>query len=289
MRHPQVVFSQTKTAFWSKYADVAQKYRFRGICFILSLQWLELKQSGTPDADAILALKDPGTFIQLWRDFELQGKNAATIKSLIENELSDTNTRISTYDTLISGLEQNLTSQTPGTVQERIAQREALLATQKSRKEQVAIQFGQQRQLKNMFASEEEQALGETGTPSEQTLRKMFNMAVKNVTVENLTVKSKSFFGDTLSWTEAGKAVGDFVAALTPAMPGLFEIGFYGSGAHSVAAWADGAGNYAFFDPNYGVFTGDGNLHKLETDVATLLKDHYAKMNKVVVSWIQLG
>ena len=30
-------------------------------------------------------------------------------------------------------------------------------------------------------------------------------------------------------------------------------------------------------------------LNKLETGVATLLKDKYPKMDKVVVSWIQLA
>ncbi|RKH72955.1 YopT-type cysteine protease domain-containing protein [Corallococcus aberystwythensis] len=291
MRSPQVVFSQTKTAFWSKYADIAQKYRFRGICFILALQWLELKEAGTSDADAILELKDPGRFLQLWNDFELQGKNAAKIKKLIEDELSNTETAISTYDTLIEGFEQGLTSQAPGSVRERIAQHEALRMARTRRQDQVAIQSGQQRQLKNMFASEEEsdRVQGEIGTASEQTLRKMFSMTVQMAEVANLTVTSKGLLSNSLSWPAAGKSVGDFVAALATGTPGLFEIGFYGSGAHSVAAWADGNGRYAFFDPNYGVFTGDGNLNTLEADVANLLKDKYSKMNKVVVSWIKLG
>lgn len=291
MRSPQVVFSQAKTAFWSKYADIAQKYRFRGICFILSLQWLELKEAGLTDADAIRELKDPGKFIQLWNDFELQGKNAAKIKSLIEDELQNTETAIGTYDTLIQGFEQGLSGPTPGTVQERIAQHEALRVARTRRQEQLTLRSGQRQQLKNMFASEDEslRVQGEVGTPSEQTLRKMFSMTTQMADVVNLTVTSKGVFSNSLSWPAAGKSVGDFVGALTTGMPGLFEIGFYGSGAHSVAAWADGNGNYAFFDPNYGVFTGDGNLHTLEADVTNLLKDKYSKMNKVVVTWLKLG
>ena len=289
MRNAQVVFSQTKTAIWSKFATLAEKYSFRGICFILSLRWLELKGKGKSDSASIQSLQDAGKFIELWKEFELQGQNASKIMSLLKDEISNSEEAISGYDKALEIIKSTINQLPSNAVDEHIQQREALQLMRKKKKDLVLVVKGCKQQLGNMFASEEEEAFGETGTASEQLLRKIFEVTVKLNWVVDLTVKSKSIFGDTLSWTEAGKSVAEFVSVMSKGSAGQFEIGFYGSGAHSVALYAAGDGTYAFFDPNYGVFTGDGNLNKLETDVANLLKDKYSKMNKVVVSFLKPG
>lgn len=288
MRNAQFPFNQTKMAFLEDGASLAEKYQFRGICFILSLQWLELKSRGKSDSDSILGLKEKGRFLSLWKDFTLQTQQAHVLKETIESEVQLASTQIAAYGIAIADTKRAINSLKSDQIDEHIQQMASLQTFRKKQKELINVQKGGTAQLKRMFASEAEQASGEPGTPSEQILRKMFGMNVTMITVETLTLKEKGnlFKSDKMSWTEAGSAVAQFISALAKGTPGLFEIGFYGSGAHSVAAYVDGAGSYAFFDPNYGIFSGDGASNKLDTDVANLLKDCYPKMNKVVVSWI---
>jgi hypothetical protein len=288
MRNAQFPFSQTKMAFLEDGASLAEKYQFRGICFILSLQWLELKNCGKSDSASILALKEKGRFLALWKDFTHQSQQAHHLKEMIEQEVELASGQIAAYGIAILDTKKAINSLKSDQIDEHIQQVASLQALRKKQKELINLQTGGKGQLKRMFASEAEQASGEPGTPSEQILRKMFGMNVKMITVEPLTLKEKGNFfkSDKMSWEDAGSAVAKFISALTVKTPGLFEIGFYGSGAHSVAVYVDRDGAYAFFDPNYGIFAGPSN--KLDADIANLLKDQYPKMDKVVVSWIEI-
>jgi len=289
MRNAQFPFSQTRMALLEKEASLAEKYKFRGICFILSLRWLELKGLQKSDSDCITGLKEKGRFLSLWKDFELQSTTAQNLKETIELEIENASGQIAAYDIAISGTKHAINQLTTQETEQHIQQLAVLQTYRTKKKELVNLEKGGKAQLQRMFASEQEQASGEPGTASEQLLRRMFAMSVKMVSVAELTVKSKSaIWGETLSWTEAGEAVAGFVSALAKGSAALFEIGFYGSGGHSVAVYADGKGAYSFFDPNFGVFVGDGASNKLELDVANLLKDKYPRMNKVVVSWIEI-
>lgn len=281
MRNAQFPFSQAQMALFEKDASLAEKFKFRGICFILSLRWLDLRNQGKGNADSILGLKDQGRFLALWKEFDVQSQTARQVKQFIQEEIDLARSESRGYKEAIA----NVTSaggMDPNTL------RDVLTDLQEKRQNRLERKRKGQDQLARMFASERDQILGngEVGTPSEQLLRRMFSMDIKMVNVADLTVKSKSFFGNTMSWVEAGQQVEQFISGMATSGPSMFEIGFYGSGAHSVAAFADDTGAYSFFDPNYGVFVGDGTLNKLDVDVANLLKDKYSKMNKVVVTYL---
>ncbi|MBJ6761783.1 hypothetical protein JGU66_13495 [Myxococcaceae bacterium JPH2] len=286
MRKAQCPFNQTKVAFFEKQASIIEKYKFRGICFILSLQWLELRSSGKSNTASISTLLHGGKFRELWVDFETQGLMASRLQKELRTEIEQAHEAAESFVPAITGLKGMINQLRTDESDMHIQLLGQLQTFRAQRREQLLRERGAQGQLQHMFASEYEQLLGETGTASEQIMRKVFSLTLKMVVAEDLKVeKKRTLFADALNWSHAGTIASQF-ALMAGKDPAMFEIGFYGDGAHSIALFTEGDGTYSLFDPNYGVFEGDGNANTLSQDLAKLMEDKYAKMNKIVISWL---
>ncbi|MBU8898325.1 hypothetical protein DRW03_32820 [Corallococcus sp. H22C18031201] len=286
MRKAQCPFNQTQVAFFEKQASIIEKYKFRGICFILSLQWLELRSAGNTNAGSISKLLHGGKFRELWVDFETQTQMASRLQKELRTEVDQARIAAESFVPAISGLQGMINQLTTDETDLHIQLLARLQELRAQRREQVLRERGAKGQLQRMFASEDEQLHGDTGTFSEQIMRKVFAMTLKLVVVDDLKVeKKRTLFADTLNWSHAGTIASQLVM-LTGDAPAMFEIGFYGDGAHSIALYTEGKGTYSLFDPNYGVFEGNGNLNTLSQDLSKLMEDKYPKMNKFVISWL---
>ncbi|QSQ17103.1 YopT-type cysteine protease domain-containing protein [Myxococcus landrumensis] len=276
MRSAQIPFNQTMVAWRDKDAGIIDRAKFSGICFILSLHFLESKAAGDSDEKSISKFKEPGNFHQLWDDFAFHNKNAENLKGEISGAYVGSMTQ-----------EANLRGQ--------LAQAPASQHADINQKLQSATltKTGAQSQLERMFVGGGEQGFELSrggvpllGKPGEQIMRKLFSMDVADVHRVELTVVTKRLLtADKLNWSEACADVAQKVGSA--GTPALFEIGLYGkdgADGHSIALHVDAGGSYSLFDPNYGVFKGDGTNQTFGDDLTKLLETKYPKHKQVVLS-----
>ncbi|AGC48814.1 hypothetical protein MYSTI_07542 [Myxococcus stipitatus DSM 14675] len=279
MRRPQVWYNQTVAAVLDKDATLSEKFKFRGVCFILSHQWLECRSMGMDDAKSISKIKDGNTFHQLWGDFVTQGNNGSDIYSALSQELLK-------GPAMKERLRHEISQAAPDEVP-------ALTA-----KLHHAEETGQRlsAQMARMFeGTEERQVLGEgSGTSSEKMMRKMFEMNAQSVSRVKFEPKHADA-GNTLQrmfrsnpLDRPAKCLELSNDASTKPKPALFEIGLYdpkpGGNAHSIALHIEQDGSYSLFDPNIGVYKGDGTSHSFDKDLAQLMESYYPKMTEVVLT-----
>ncbi|WP_342376996.1 C58 family peptidase [Myxococcus stipitatus] len=282
MRKPQVWYNQTVAAVLDKDATLSEKFKFRGVCFILSHQWLECRSMGMDDAKSIARIKDGNTFHQLWGDFVTQGNHGSEIYSALSQELLRV---VSTK----SQLRQQISQATPEQQPELTARlQNAEVADQRL-----------SAQLARMFAGDEERRTlgGGSGTSSEEMMRKMFEMNAQSIKRVNFEPKhpaatdtsnalQRLFRSNPLD--RPAKCLELSNEARTKPTPALFEIGLYnpkpGGSAHSIALHLGDDGSYSLFDPNIGVFQGDGKTHSFDKDLAQLMESYYPKMTEVLLT-----
>lgn len=274
-------------ALFETNTTLIEKFKFRGICFLLTLRWLELRGSKN-NANSIFALKDNTQFGKLWGEFKFHSNEASKLKSILTDEIESFQLDLDSYNLSLRTTKDFLNSLQTHEVDSHIMGIDKLRRLQSAKKLLVQKRDKAREQFQRMFVDDNE-ALFDVGTPSEQIMRKLMQVTIKmTITVDIEVVSEGSFFSKVVKkWADAGTTVEKFVKSLSVNDKNAFEIGLYGSGAHSVGAFSskDGA-DISFFDPNYGVYESDGKLRKFGDDVANLLEDCYPKMTKVVVTYL---